>query len=136
MSKYCILLLALCLFVGCDLGEFDISNGNTQITPIETTQEEEQKTPTDEDTNENTDETFPGSVIIEGDKAEEVIQKMEKEFWLSEKGVLHNSLCRWYKKCAGKVWDNKEEHTNCKNCGGDSPIVREWNLNKLGEDNE
>ena len=131
MSKFYILLLALCLLVGCDFGSFDISTtDDTQITPIEIPQEEE--TPTDEET----DDTFPGSVIIEGEKADEVIEKMEKEYWLSDKGVLHNSLCRWYKKCAGKVWDNEAEHTNCKNCGGDTPIVREWNLNKLGEDDE
>ncbi len=133
MSKLYILLLALCLLVGCDFGSFDISTtDDTQITPIEIPQEEEQKTPTDEET----DDVFPGSVIIEGEKADEVIKKMEKDYWLSDKGVLHNSLCRWYKKCAGKVWDNEAEHTNCKNCGGDTPIVREWNLNKLGEDDE
>ena len=121
MYKYIFCLFALCLFVGCEDSGWDFVIDFDTPTVTETTDKEQ-------DTNE--EEVFPGSVIVTGKDADEVIAKMEDELWLSDSGILHNSLCRWYKKCSGKVWDKEAEHTNCKNCGGTEPIVREWNLNK------
>lgn len=67
-----------------------------------------------------------GSEIVTGDEAKGVV--VEPDFWLSDQGVLHNSLCRWYKKCDGKEWDGLAAYRNCETCGGGEPIVRRWNL--------
>lgn len=64
--------------------------------------------------------------VITGEEASQVA--VDELKWISDNGVLHNSLCRWYKKCSGKEWDGVEEHKNCNTCGGDTPIVHRWNL--------
>ena len=79
-------------------------------------------------------DVFPGSVVVTGEKAQKAIATMEDDLWLSDSGILHNSLCRWYKKCSGKVWDRYSAFTNCKNCGGAEPIVREWNIKDEAEE--
>jgi len=131
MMRYLVLLLSLFLFIGCEDGyNFTIFDDDSVIqeTIIDEVDEEEI---VQED--EKEEEGFPGSTVVTGEKAQKVIDSMEKEYWLSDSGVLHNSLCRWYKKSKGQVWDNVTAFENCKNCGGTVPIVREWNLSSEAE---
>lgn len=76
-------------------------------------------------TPEETDEV-DGNEVVTDEEAENV--EISDIFWISESGVLHNSLCRWYRICSGAEWDGAAEHTNCQTCGGDHPIIRRWNL--------
>lgn len=118
MWRYFIILILFLFVFGC---EFE----NEPVTEPEETAEEIMD-------GQDID-VFPGSVIVTGEKADKVIEGMESEYWLSDSNTLHNSLCRWYKKCSGKVWNGTDSYENCKNCGGSSPIVREWNINEEGE---
>ena len=114
MWRYFIILV-FAFFIGCDSDREFVIVEPVDV-PVEVTSEDKEVV------------DFPGSVIVTGEKAKNVIDKMESEYWLSESNTLHNSLCRWYKKCSGKVWNGTDSYENCKNCGGSSPIVREWNL--------
>ena len=120
MWRYFLILVLSVFLVGCEFDE--------ETQPINEPEEVVEETMDEQDI-----DVFPGSVVVTGEKAQKVIANMEDDFWLSDTGVLHNSLCRWYKKCSGKVWDRYSAFTNCKNCGGAEPIVREWNI-KDGEE--
>lgn len=67
-----------------------------------------------------------GSVIAPDDLASEI--DIAPDYWVSSEGVVHNSLCRWYEKCDGTVWDGTSESKDCGLCGGTNPIVRLWNI--------
>lgn len=72
------------------------------------------------------DNEVPGREIVSDEEAEGV--EIEEDRWLSASGKLHNSLCRWYKEGDGDIWDGETPYENCKTCGGDTPIVRRWNI--------
>ena len=119
----------VCCFVtlfccGCEFSD-DFNDS-----PVAPTQVEEVVAVTDTDlpSPDKADNQETGDQIVTDDRAKDVV--VDDVFWLSDKGVLHNSLCRWYRKSAGKEWDGETEHKNCDLCGGDKPIVRVWNLPK------
>lgn len=124
MWRYFIILILSLFVFGCD---FD-SGFDSDYVIVEPVDVPAEVIPEDKEVVD-----FPGSVIVTGEKADKVIEGMESEYWLSDSNTLHNSLCRWYKKCSGKVWNGTDSYENCKNCGGSSPIVREWNINEEGE---
>lgn len=103
-------LACVCLFAGCEIayeGDETAPDPSPVVTP---------------------EPTPDGSEVVTGDEANNVV--VDDVLWLSDKGVLHNSLCRWYCSCAGAEWDGQTECTNCETCGGSKPIVRRWNLEK------
>lgn len=66
--------------------------------------------------------------VITGRKAKKVIAKMDKSLWLSDHGVIHNSLCKWHRNCDGKEWNGEGDYDQCGLCGGANPIVHRWNI--------
>lgn len=68
--------------------------------------------------------------VITGRKARKIIKNMDSEYWLSVHGVLHNSLCKWFRMCDGELWDGVKEFEDCGLCGSKDPIVHRWNLKK------
>ena len=67
-----------------------------------------------------------GSLEAPSDLAGEI--DIAPDYWVSSEGVIHNSLCRWFEKCDGTVWDGTTESKDCGLCGGMNPIVRLWNI--------
>lgn len=115
MAKFVVYLFALvvvcCLSFGC--GMISVDDGMAPEPPAPPAPVQPEPSPNE---------------VVPIEEAKDVV--VEPTFWLSDEGVLHNSLCRWYEKCSGAQWDGTAEHKNCETCGGDSPIVRRWNLPK------